>query len=71
MEQHMSQVTEKTSIQFTVKRPPRFKAGAESSSAVNLVAIDVVETTSADFSTFGVTVNMESTYATEDPLATH
>ncbi len=46
-------------VQIKTKRRPRFKAGAELSSAVNLVVVDVIETADDDFETLELTIQVQ------------
>lgn len=48
-------------VSIKTKRRPRFKAGAELSSAVNLVAVDVVEEMIEDTEVFEINIKLDST----------
>lgn len=45
----------------TKRRPPRFKAGAELSGAVNLVAVDVMEEVIENTEVFEISIKLDST----------
>ncbi len=49
------------SVNIKTKRRPRFKAGAELSGAVNLVAIDVNEEMIDDTEVFEISIKLDST----------
>lgn len=46
-------------VQIKTKKRVRFKAGAELSSAVNLVAVDVIETADDDSETLELTIKVQ------------
>lgn len=50
-------------VQVNIKRPKRFKAGAELSGAVNLVSVDLIETESADVDSFELRMVIETAYS--------
>ncbi|AEA42571.1 hypothetical protein [Fluviicola taffensis] len=49
------------SVNIKTRRKPRFKAGAELSSAVNLVAIDVNEELIEDTEVFEISIKLDTT----------
>lgn len=56
-----------SNLQVSIKkRVPRFKAGAELSGAVNLVAVDVVEEVSENTEVFEISIKLDSTRCTKE-----
>lgn len=53
-------------VQVQVKRPRRFKAGAELSGAVNLVAIDVEEDATNETESLKIQLTIGESFDTED-----
>lgn len=62
----LSKKPERLQISVKVKRPKRFKAGAELGSAVNHVAIDVEENVCGESESLQIQLNIEHSFETED-----
>ncbi len=58
----VSKMVEPTKVHLKVKRPRRFKAGAELSGAVNLVGVEITEEVDAEMSRFELVISLEKTY---------
>lgn len=53
---------EPTQVHVSVKRPRRFKAGAELSGSVNLVDVEIIEEIDEQTSRFGINLMLETTF---------
>lgn len=55
-------------VSIKTKRKPRFKAGAEMSSSVNLVAVDVVEEVIEDTEVFEISIKLDSARCAKEDI---
>lgn len=62
----LSKKPERLQVLIKVKRPKRFKAGAELGSAVNHVTIDVEENVDEKSESLQIQLNIEHSFETED-----
>lgn len=62
---HSNKKSEQVKVLIKVKRPKRFKAGADLSDAVNLVAIEVEEEVNGESESLHIQISLEESSNTE------